>query len=110
MSLFSADSDCFNVYDLNGDKYIAREEMFHMLKNCLIRQPTEEDPDEGVKDLVDITFKKMDCDHDGRMSFEDFETAVKEENLLLEAFGTCLPDSTSIDMFEKRVFEEKVEQ
>ena len=34
----------------------------------------------------------QDPDHDGRLSFIDFETAVKEENLLLEAFGTCLPD------------------
>lgn len=52
-------SDCFHVYDLNADNYISREEMFHMLKNSLIRQPTEEDPDEGVKDLVEITLKKM---------------------------------------------------
>ena len=29
--------DCFEVYDLNGDGYIQREEMFHMLKNCLIK-------------------------------------------------------------------------
>lgn len=38
---------------------MSREEMFHMLKNSLIRQPTEEDPDEGIKDLVEITLKKM---------------------------------------------------
>ncbi|XP_056254795.1 peroxisome biogenesis factor 1 isoform X3 [Seriola aureovittata] len=86
---------CFHVYDLNGDNYISREEMFHMLKNSLIRQPTEEDPDEGIKDLVEITLKKMDHDHDGRLSFGDFEKAVREENLLLEAFGTCLPDTTN---------------
>ncbi|XP_069033221.1 calaxin isoform X2 [Embiotoca jacksoni] len=97
---------CFHVYDLNGDKYISREEMFHMLKNSLVRQPTEEDPDEGIKDLVEIILKKMDHDHDGRLSFEDFEKAVKEENLLLEAFGTCLPDSTSIERFERHVFKE----
>ncbi|KAJ3608664.1 hypothetical protein NHX12_023195 [Muraenolepis orangiensis] len=85
--------DCFDVYDLNGDGFVSREEMFHMLKNSLIRQLTEEDPDEGIKDLVEITVKKMDHDHDGRLSFADFEKAVKEENLLLEAFGSCLPDA-----------------
>ena len=47
------------MYDLNGDGFISREEMFHMLKNSLIRQLTEEDPDEGIKDLVEITVKKM---------------------------------------------------
>ncbi|KAI4890260.1 hypothetical protein NFI96_014035 [Prochilodus magdalenae] len=84
---------CFDVYDLNGDGYISREEMFHMLKNSLIRQPTEEDPDEGIKDLVEITLKKMDYDHDSRLSYADFDKAVRDENLLLEAFGTCLPDA-----------------
>ncbi|NXF03032.1 EFCB1 protein, partial [Smithornis capensis] len=78
---------CFMVYDLNGDGYISREEMFQMLKNSLLKQPADEDPDEGIKDLVEI-----DYDHDGKLSFTDFEKAVREENLLLEAFGPCLPD------------------
>ncbi|KAM6375776.1 calaxin isoform 3-T4 [Alca torda] len=86
------DRDCFEVYDLNGDGYISREEMFQMLKNSLLKQPSEEDPDEGIKDLVDIALKKMDYDHDGKLSFMDFEKAVRDENLLLEAFGPCLPD------------------
>lgn len=30
-----------------------------MLKKSLIRQPTEEDPDEGIKDLVELALKKM---------------------------------------------------
>lgn len=37
-------------------------------------------------------FDLQDHDHDGRLSFADFEKSVREENLLLEAFGTCLPD------------------
>ncbi|KAM3843373.1 calaxin-like [Diretmus argenteus] len=100
---------CFNVYDLNGDGYISREEMFHMLKNSLTRQPTEEDPDEGVKDLVEITLKMMDHDHDGRLSYADFEKAVREENLLLEAFGTCLPDAKSTLVFEQHAFQDPLE-
>ncbi|KAG7261433.1 hypothetical protein CRUP_015570 [Coryphaenoides rupestris] len=100
---------CFDVYDLNGDGYISREEMFHMLKNSLIRQLTEEDPDEGIKDLVEITVKKMDQDHDGRLSFSDFEKAVKDENLLLEAFGCCLPDAKSVLVFEQQAFQDPSE-
>ncbi|KAJ8797131.1 hypothetical protein J1605_001941 [Eschrichtius robustus] len=84
--------DCFAVFDLNGDGSISKEEMFHMLKNSLLKQPSEEDPDEGIKDLVEITLRKMDHDHDGKLSFADYEQAVREETLLLEAFGPCLPD------------------
>ncbi|XP_009870258.1 PREDICTED: EF-hand calcium-binding domain-containing protein 1, partial [Apaloderma vittatum] len=97
---------CFEVYDLNGDGYISREEMFRMLKNSLIQQPPEEDPDEGIKDLVDIALKKMDYDHDGKLSFMDFEKAVRDENLLLEAFGPCLPDIKSRMAFEEKTFQE----
>lgn len=51
--------DCFGIYDLNDDGFISREEMFQMLKNTMIKQPTEEDPDEGIKDLVETMVKKM---------------------------------------------------
>lgn len=34
----------------------------------------------------------QDHDHDSRLSYSDFQTAVTEEPLLLEAFGPCLPD------------------
>ncbi|VCX10555.1 unnamed protein product [Gulo gulo] len=84
---------CFEVYYLNGDGYISREEIFDMLKNSLHQQSSEEETDEGIKELVDITLKKMDYDNDGRISFADFEKAVKEERLLLEVFGPCLPEA-----------------
>ncbi|XP_057293994.1 calaxin-like isoform X2 [Hydractinia symbiolongicarpus] len=90
---------CFSVYDLNSDGYITREEMFHMLKHSLVKQPSEEDPDEGVKDLVEITLKKMDFDHDSKLSYADFKQAVEAEPLLLEAFGPCLPDDEDVERF-----------
>ncbi|ESP01559.1 hypothetical protein LOTGIDRAFT_139478, partial [Lottia gigantea] len=85
---------CFIVYDLNGDGYISREEMFHMLKPCVVKQSSEEDPDEGVKELVEIALKKFDLDHDGRCSVADFRGAVHTESLLLEGLGHCLPSDT----------------
>uniref|UniRef100_G1L5H0 EF-hand calcium-binding domain-containing protein 1 n=2 Tax=Ailuropoda melanoleuca TaxID=9646 RepID=G1L5H0_AILME len=84
---------CFEVYYLNGDGYISREEIFDMLKNSLHQQTSEEETDEGIKELVDITLKKMDYDNDGKISFADFEKAVKEERLLLEVFGPRLPEA-----------------
>lgn len=80
---------CFRVYDLNGDRYISKEEMYQMLKFCLVRG-AEEDED-GIKDLVDLVLKKLDEDRDGRVSEADWTGAIGKESLLMEAFGQCLP-------------------
>ncbi|XP_028255163.1 calaxin [Parambassis ranga] len=101
---------CFHVYDMNSDNYISREEMLRMLKDGLPGLPTREEREEGIKELVEITLKRMDHDHDGRLSLEDFEKSVKEENLLLEAFGKCLPEYKTIEKFEQDVFQKQVEQ
>ena len=94
---------CFYVYDLNNDFYISREEMFHMLKSSMIKQPTEEDPEEGIKDLIELMLKKMDLDRDGKLSQKDFCNSVQDEPLLLEAFGPCLPSWDSVQRFSKKL-------
>ncbi|KAJ9592266.1 hypothetical protein L9F63_001162 [Diploptera punctata] len=90
---------CFQVYDLNSDNYVTRDEMFSLLKNSLMKQPGDDDPDEGVKDLVELVLRKLDIDRDGKISFRDFQTAVQEEPLLLEAFGQCLPADGACQTF-----------
>ncbi|XP_055535146.1 calaxin isoform X2 [Wyeomyia smithii] len=90
---------CFRVYDLNSDGFITKDEMFALLRNCLIKQPQDEDPDEGVKDLVEIALRKLDMDKDGKVSFQDYQEAIAEEPLLLEAFGQCLPSDRATVSF-----------
>ena len=70
---------CFEIYDLNSDGYISREEMLTMLKTCMIKTSNadEDGEEDGVKDLVDITMRRMDHDKDGRVSFPDFERTVQ---------------------------------
>jgi len=94
---------CFKVYDLNGNGFILREEIQVMLKDCMVRSPTEEDADENVKDLVEQALKKMDEDHDGKISPLDYKTAVEKENLLLEVFGKCLPGHEEVARFTQNV-------
>lgn len=59
---------CFRLYDLNSDGFITKDEMFTLMKNCLIKQPQDEDPDESVKDLMEIALRKFDVDKDGKVS------------------------------------------
>ncbi|KAM5255245.1 LOW QUALITY PROTEIN: peroxisomal ATPase PEX1 [Ctenodactylus gundi] len=84
---------CFEVYYLKGDCYISRERISDMLKNSIYKESSEEETDEEIKQLVDITLEKMDYDNDGKISFEDFEKAVRKDRLLLEVFGPCLPEA-----------------
>ncbi|ORX47920.1 EF-hand [Piromyces finnis] len=95
---------CFRVYDLNGDNYISKEEMYQMLKNTLIRV-VEEDED-GVKELVEIILKKMDIDHDGRVSELDWYTTIEKDNLLLEAFGKCLANEKAVERYLLPAYDE----
>ena len=74
-----------------------------MLKTCLVRQGLEEDGDEGVKDLIEMTMKKMDEDKDGKVSFEDFKITVSNDPLMLEAFGPCLPRAEALHKFFQQV-------
>lgn len=53
--------------------------------------PHDEDPDDSIKELADIILKKLDCDRDGKISLQDFNEAIKKDNLLLESLGQCLP-------------------
>ena len=79
-----------------------------MLKNCFVVsiENKEEDGD-GVRDLVEMTVKKMDKDRDGKISYSDFYSTVTEEPLLLEAFGTCLPTSPAGLEFLNKVLDKK---
>ncbi|KAF0292049.1 EF-hand calcium-binding domain-containing protein 1 [Amphibalanus amphitrite] len=90
---------CFAVYDFNGDQSLARDEVYHLLKNSVMKNPQEEDPEEGVRDLIDLVMKKLDVNHDGFVSFDDYEATVKMEPLLLEVFGPCLPQQESLETF-----------
>ncbi|KAM8770269.1 calaxin-like [Rhynchonycteris naso] len=96
---------CFEVYYLNGDDgCISQEEIFDLLKNSLYQQSPEEETGDGIKELVDITLKKMDYDNDGKISFADFEKAAKEDRLMMEVLGQCLPEAKICLDFEALAF------
>lgn len=93
-------SFCFDVYDVNSDGFISREEMFSLLKTCLVKQTSDEDPEEGIKELVEIALKKMDQDHDNRVSLQDFQATCLQDTLLLECLGPCLPNEQCVARVE----------
>ena len=100
---------CFQIYDLNEDGHISREEMLTMMGACLSKVKSNQDDteeDEGVKDLIEMTIKKMDHDKDGRISLDDFSLTVSQDVLMLEAFGKCLPSDKVGQDFVSTILDE----
>lgn len=46
--------------------------------------------------MLDLLFKKFDIDRDGVISFEDYSTVVRQQPLLLEFLGSCLPEVSNL--------------
>ncbi|XP_076053515.1 calaxin-like [Oratosquilla oratoria] len=90
---------CFSVYDHNGDGHVSKDEMAQLLKAAVVNVPPGEEQDEVLKDLVEVLLKRMDLNHDGKLNFEEYRTAVLAEPLLLEVLGPCLPEAQARERF-----------
>jgi len=93
---------CYTVYDINGDKSLAREELSHCLKGGLIPYAgviNADEIEEGMREVVEIGMKKLDKDKDGQITQEDFTNACYSDPLLLQSIGPCLPPARSLAAF-----------
>uniref|UniRef100_A0A1B6LX04 EF-hand domain-containing protein n=1 Tax=Graphocephala atropunctata TaxID=36148 RepID=A0A1B6LX04_9HEMI len=90
---------CFKVYDFMGEGYIKRDQMFRLLKHTFRGTLLDEDPEEYVRDLIDLIMTKMDLDRDGLVSFDDYSRSVRKTPALLEALGYCLPSRPAVYAF-----------
>jgi len=101
-SLSEQSNFCFNVYDLSGSGFITREHIGLLLRTCMVgahQSSSLDDREEALRELVELSIKKMDHDLDGRLSFSDFDTSVKKDAMLLEVFGPCLPTAYFVSKF-----------
>ncbi|KAG6799770.1 EF-hand calcium-binding domain-containing protein 1 [Apis mellifera caucasica] len=90
----------YQTYDHLRTHKLKKEHIFPMMRGCLIKLQNDENPDEALKDLIDLLIKKLDVDRDGMISEEDFKTAVKDRNpLLLECMGPVFPSRNARHVF-----------
>ncbi|XP_069385893.1 A-type potassium channel modulatory protein KCNIP2-like [Paralichthys olivaceus] len=76
----------FNLYDLNKDGCITREEMtdiMHSIYDMMGRYTYPNMSDSAPKDHVDIFFQKMDRNKDGVVTIDEFlEACQKDDNIM----------------------------
>ncbi|XP_046382703.1 EF-hand calcium-binding domain-containing protein 1-like [Ischnura elegans] len=96
---------CFSTYDIFKAKKLTRGTMYNLLRLCITRAPSDEDADEGAKDLVELLFKFCDQDNDGSINLAEFRKGVSKEPLLMETLGQCLPDRYARDTFSTALAE-----
>ncbi|OXA58598.1 EF-hand calcium-binding domain-containing protein 1 [Folsomia candida] len=93
---------CYMVYDINGDKSLAREELSHCLKGGLVPYAgvmNGDEIEEAMREIVEIGMKKLDRDKDGQITQPDFTNACYYDPLLLQSIGPCLPPARSLAAF-----------
>ena len=76
---------CFDLYDVDEDGVITREELGSMLE-AMSAESVEEAIDQA--DMVAEIFSKIDINGDGHITFEEFKTAVESDGDLLRTLLT----------------------
>ncbi|KAM9560934.1 A-type potassium channel modulatory protein KCNIP2-like isoform 1-T1 [Salvelinus alpinus] len=76
----------FNLYDLNKDGYITKEEMMDIMKSIYDMMGKYTYPcmqDEAPREHVESFFQKMDRNNDGVVTIDEFiESCQKDENIM----------------------------
>ncbi|XP_023232729.1 A-type potassium channel modulatory protein KCNIP1-like [Centruroides vittatus] len=76
----------FNLYDINGDGKITKEEMYEITTAIylMLGQFTEPTVEEDTsKDHADRVFQKLDLNNDGVVTFDEFvDICLRDDNLI----------------------------
>lgn len=85
----------FKVYDIDRDGYISNGELFIVLK-MMVGSNLK---DQQLQQIVDKTIMEADLDHDGKISFEEFQKMVENTDV---SMSMTLGKSPSCVAWESR--------
>jgi len=108
--VFGSDRDklyfAFRVHDHNGDGYIDRQELHRMIAISMAEAEIL-DRSSTPESLTNAVFARADLNGDGRISFDELETIVRQRPALLDKMTRheaiwIAPNEDLLDMIEER--------
>lgn len=74
---------CFKIYDIDGNGQIEKPELTEVLSYSLGTNSAVKIPEQQLQRIIDATFRAMDTNGDGMISFEEFkEQALRNQSIL----------------------------
>lgn len=89
----------YDVYDVNSDRSLGRDEITSFLRHSLYTIPgvlESDELDDGMNELVDLALRKFDINKDGGIQFDEFRHVLRKEPYLSEVFGEVLPHDRAV--------------
>lgn len=74
---------CFNVYDIDKNGFIEKEELHEVLVTSLSENQSVKLSEAQLEMIIDSTYKKMDKKGLGKICFEDFEEESRRNPTIL---------------------------
>ncbi|XP_013782821.2 Kv channel-interacting protein 4-like, partial [Limulus polyphemus] len=80
----------FNLYDINGDGYITKDELSRIISSVYDQTGRPVDPlvdDRATKEHVERVFQKLDLNQDGVVTIDEFLDSCTQDENIAKAIG-----------------------
>jgi len=75
----------FNAYDTDGSGTLTPDEVFRIFKASLASKGEAVNANQ-IREMVDECFRQIDVNGDGEINYEEFKTAVTNQQLMISCF------------------------